>query len=132
MHGVQHQELVSARFGKKRGPFAGVIGSVGRDYVEVTPEVSLKPGDGVVFDTGGDTNEEQGGRIFEVKGKRLFFQHGRIDFAALRPRAGHRNLVKQCELHVGSLQQRAAAFRPDRHRTIPRQGPVLSKAKPVR
>ncbi len=85
MHGVQHQELVSARFGKKRGPFVGRIERVGRDHVELTAEVPLKPGDGVVFDTGGDTNAEQGGRIFEIKGRRLFFQHGRIDFAALHP-----------------------------------------------
>ena len=84
MHGVQHQELVSARFGKKRGPFAGRIEQVGRDYVAFVPSVPLKPGDGVVFDTGGDTNDEQGGRIFEMKGPRLFFQHGRIDFGKLR------------------------------------------------
>jgi putative protease len=84
MHGVQHQELVSARFGKKRGPFAGRIERVGRDFVDLAPEVALKLGDGVVFDTGGDTNDEQGGRIFEMKGRRLFFQHGRIDFGKLR------------------------------------------------
>ena len=84
MHGVQHQELVSARFGKKRGPFAGRVESVGRDYIALVPSVPLKPGDGVVFDTGGDTNDEQGGRIFEMKGQRLYFQHGRIDFGKLR------------------------------------------------
>ena len=83
MHGVNHQELVSARFGKKRGPFAGRIERVGRDFVEFASAVPLKPGDGVVFDTGGDTNAEQGGRIYEVKGKRLFFEHGRVDFARL-------------------------------------------------
>ena len=83
MHGVNHQELVSARFGKKRGPLAGRIESVGRDFVEFAPEVPLKLGDGVVFDTGGDTNAEQGGRIFGIKGRRLFFQHGHIDFSQL-------------------------------------------------
>ena len=83
MHGVNHQELVSARFGKKRGPFAGRIERVGRDFVELRPEIPLKAGDGVVFDTGGDTNAEQGGRIFEVKSGRLFFQHGHLDFARL-------------------------------------------------
>lgn len=83
MHGVNHQELVSARFGKKRGPFVGRIERVGRDFVELRPQIPLKAGDGVVFDTGGDTNAEQGGRIFEVKGGRLFFQHGHLDFARL-------------------------------------------------
>ena len=84
MHGVNHQELVSARFGKKRGPFAGRIEKVGRDFVELSPPIELKPGDGVVFDTGGDTNAEQGGRIFGIKGRRYFFQHDRIDFARLK------------------------------------------------
>jgi len=85
MHGVNHQELVSARFGKKRGPFAGFIERVGRDHVELaTLETPLKPGDGVVFDTGGDTNKEQGGRLFQVKGKRLYFKHGHIRFQDLR------------------------------------------------
>ena len=88
MHGVNHQELVSARYGKKRGPLAGRIARVGRDYVEFAPEIPLKPGDGLVFDTGGDTNAEQGGRIFQIQGQRLFFQHGHIDFAQLK--AGHR------------------------------------------
>ncbi len=85
MHGVNHQELVPARYGKKRGPFVGRIAAVGRDYVELTPEIALKLGDGVVFDTGGDTNAEQGGRIFGIKGGRYFFQHGHLDFARLKP-----------------------------------------------
>jgi putative protease len=84
MHGVNHQELVSARFGKKRGAFAGRIARVGRDFVEFPPEVPLKAGDGLVFDTGGDTNAEQGGRVFQVKGQRLFFQHEHIDFSRLK------------------------------------------------
>jgi putative protease len=83
MHGVNHQQLVPARSGKKRGPFVGRIERVGRDFVELQSAVALQPGDGVVFDTGGDTNAEQGGRLFDIKGGRLFFQHGRIDFARL-------------------------------------------------
>lgn len=84
MHGVNHQELVSARFAKKRGPFVGRIVRVGRDFVEVQAQIELKAGDGVVFDTGGDTNSEQGGRIFEIKGGRLFFQREHIDFGKLK------------------------------------------------
>jgi putative protease len=85
MHGVNHQELVPARSGKKRGPFAGRIGRVGHDFVEVQSALELKPGDGVVFDTGGDTNNEQGGRIYQAKQGRLFFQHGLLDFSKLKP-----------------------------------------------
>ncbi|MBU6183146.1 MAG: DUF3656 domain-containing protein [Verrucomicrobia bacterium] len=81
MHGVNHQELVGARFGKKRGAFAGRVESIGRDAVELDgAAVDLKPGDGVVFDTGGDTEHEQGGRIFGVDGHRISFECGKIDF----------------------------------------------------
>src|SRR5262249_18078780 len=34
MHGVNHQELVGARFGKKRGPLLGEVHEVFRDGVE--------------------------------------------------------------------------------------------------
>jgi U32 family peptidase len=88
MHGVDHQHLVPARSGKKRGPFVGRIEKVGADFVEVRSEVPLKAGDGVVFETGGDTNAEQGGRLWQVKGDRLFFERGRIDFHKLQ--RGHR------------------------------------------
>ena len=83
LHGVNHQELVSARFGKKRGPLAGRVKSVGRDFVDVQAAIELKAGDGVVFDTGGDTDSEQGGRIHRVKGERLWFGRGHIDFQRL-------------------------------------------------
>ena len=84
MEGVDHQSLVPARFGKKRGPFAGRLQKVGKDYVELDSEIPLKQGDGVVFDTGGDTNAEQGGRIYEIRGKQLFFQRGLIQFGRLK------------------------------------------------
>lgn len=85
MHGVDHQRLVPARSGKKRGPFAGRLSKVGRDHVEFDPQISLAPGDGVVFDTGGDTNTEQGGRIYEIHAHRFYFAHGHLDFAKLKP-----------------------------------------------
>jgi len=85
MHGVDHQRLVPARSGKKRGPFAGAIARVEDEGVEFDAVVPLKPGDGIVFDTGGDTNAEQGGRIYQIKGRRYFFEHGRIDFSRLKP-----------------------------------------------
>ena len=80
LHGVNHQELVHARFGKKRGPFVGCITGVAADHVEIEPRVPLQPGDGVVFDTGGDTDHEQGGRIWQVRGAALYFERGHIDF----------------------------------------------------
>ncbi|MDZ4788122.1 MAG: U32 family peptidase [Blastochloris sp.] len=83
-HGVNHQELVHARYGKKRGPFVGRIESLGKDYVEVSSQTPLSLGDGIVFDTGGDTNHEQGGRIYQINGKKLFFEHQKINFHQLK------------------------------------------------
>jgi len=88
-HGVNHQKLVAARFGKKRGALIGRIGRVGRDSLEIAAlETPVKPGDGVVFDTSGDPDREQGGRVYEVRGKSLYFKHDHVDFSQLK--AGHR------------------------------------------
>jgi putative protease len=84
MHGVNHQKLVPARYGKKRGPFAGRVERVGQDLCANAICCELKPGDGVVFDTSGDTNAEQGGRLFQVQGGKLFFQRGHIDFRRVK------------------------------------------------
>ncbi len=85
LHGVNHQRLVHGRFGKKRGAFVGRVARSGPDHVAVAMETAVAPGDGVVFDTGGDTDKEQGGRVFEVRGDRLFFERGRIRFGEIRP-----------------------------------------------
>jgi putative protease len=84
LEGIDNQKLVHARFGKKRGAFVGRIDKVGHDWVEVSGGTSVKPGDGIVFDTGGNTDREQGGRIYEVRGPRLLLQRGKIDFAKLK------------------------------------------------
>ncbi|MBL9152909.1 MAG: U32 family peptidase [Verrucomicrobiales bacterium] len=88
LEGIDNQSLVHARFGKKRGAYIGEIAAVGPDWVEVEARVPVKNGDGVVFDTGGDTEREQGGRIYEIQGRRLFFQRGKLDTRRLR--RGHR------------------------------------------
>jgi putative protease len=64
----------------------GRIRQAGRDWVELESiGANLKPGDGVVFDTGGDTNDEQGGRVFELWDNRLTFARGKVDFSVLKP-----------------------------------------------
>ncbi|MGA2139699.1 MAG: U32 family peptidase [Verrucomicrobiia bacterium] len=85
LHGVNHQELVHGRFGKKRGPFAGFIKTVGADHVEVDTQVTLSAGDGVVFDNGGDPDHEQGGRVWQVRDRCLYFERGHVDFSKLKP-----------------------------------------------
>jgi putative protease len=88
LRGIDNQRLVHGRFGKKRGVFLGTIRAVGPDWVELTPENGVQPGDGVVFETGGDTDHESGGRVFAVRGERIYFQRGKIDRRLIAP--GHR------------------------------------------
>jgi len=90
MHGVNHQKLVHARFGKKRGAFVGVVTSVGRHYLEVKTEAPVQPGDGVVIDAGKDTDREQGGRVYQATSQRdgivrLAFEYDKIDFGVIEP-----------------------------------------------
>jgi len=88
-HGVDHQQLVHARFGKKRGPLAGRITRTGPDWIELDEILTpLHPGDGVVIDRGTDTEKERGGYLFGVKGNRLLFRHGSLP--AHTSRAGDR------------------------------------------
>jgi putative protease len=84
MHGVNHQELVHARFGKKRGAFVGFVKAVGTDHVAVTLEAEVKAGDGIVFDTGGDTDKEQGGRVWQAQEGRLYFERGHLDLKKIK------------------------------------------------
>jgi putative protease len=86
--GVNHQQLVSARFPKSRGTRIGTVVQTTRSGIVVTLDRPnsdagrketraagnatrgrpdpLKPGDGVVFDEGHPEQDEQGGRIFAV------------------------------------------------------------------
>ena len=66
--GINNQELVHARFGKKRGVFLGEVNRVVRDdVIAAISQAPLKPGDGVVFDAGRPDEKEEGGRVYEVK-----------------------------------------------------------------
>jgi putative protease len=85
LHGVDHQRLVPARFGKKRGALAGTVRSVGRDAVELDLQIPVAPGDGVVFDTGDDPDAEQGGRIYAVRGGWIEFERGHLNLSEIAP-----------------------------------------------
>ena len=67
LRGINNQELVHARFGKKRGVYLGEVTRVERERVFLRPKASLKAGDGVVFDNGHPESDEEGGRVFEVR-----------------------------------------------------------------
>ena len=88
LEGIDNKKLVHARFGKKRGAYVGRVVRVGSDWVEVDGDTPLKNGDGIVFDTGGNTEHEQGGRIYQVDKRRISMKRGKIDFEKLKP--GHR------------------------------------------
>jgi len=83
--GTNNQQLVHARFGKKRGVYLGEIARVLRDGVLIRLEGPLKPGDGVVFDAGKPEENEEGGRVYEIEAQRgetlLGFGHGDINFS---------------------------------------------------
>src|ERR1700730_10474174 len=84
LKGVNHQQLVNGRCGKKRGALIGLVEKIGQGFVELDAEVEVRPGDGVVFDAGEDTEQEQGGRIYEVRHRQLYFRNGQIDFRRVK------------------------------------------------
>lgn len=74
--GINNQELVHARFGKKRGFYLGQVTRIQNDtitlrFADATPQtistIPLKPGDGVVFDSGHPEAKEAGGRLYAVE-----------------------------------------------------------------
>ena len=85
MHGVNHQELVGARYGKKRGPYVGQVTRIlDRDTLELDGfALPMKPGDGVVFENIQNTNDEQGGSIYEMRGTALSFRHDLLRMEAI-------------------------------------------------
>jgi putative protease len=89
MRGVNNKELVHARFGKKRGVFLGEVHRVQGELVALELVAPLKPGDGVVFDSGHPDEEEEGGRVYTVstRGRETLigFGHGDLDFTRIHP-----------------------------------------------
>jgi putative protease len=69
LSGVNHQDLVAARFPKSRGLRVGTVEQILSKslVIEVESNVALNKGDGVVFDEGHPEQDEQGGRIFAVR-----------------------------------------------------------------
>lgn len=93
LEGCDHKRLVPGTSSAKRGVLLGTVRSVQRGRVRVQLVGSVKRGDGVVFDCQRATDDEQGGRVYEVfrGGKsldgavtggevELTFAQGAIDF----------------------------------------------------
>ncbi|MBK1832058.1 U32 family peptidase [Verrucomicrobiaceae bacterium R5-34] len=75
LEGTNHPRLTHGKFGKKRGVYLGEVTACDYGWVEVklATQIPVKAGDGIVFDAGEDRNQEQGARIWSVKGDRLLF-----------------------------------------------------------
>ncbi|MBI5773460.1 MAG: U32 family peptidase [Verrucomicrobia bacterium] len=88
--GINNQQLVHARFGKKRGVFLGEVKKVLSESVVLELIAPLKLGDGVVFDAGKPAEKEEGGRVYEIRKSKfesrnseLKFAHGHLDFSRI-------------------------------------------------
>ena len=79
--GINNQELVHARFGKKRGVYLGEVTCIQGEKITLQSKVSIKAGDGVVFDCGRPGEKEEGGRIYQVdvRGKEVILTFNRRD-----------------------------------------------------
>jgi U32 family peptidase len=95
LSGVNHQQLVAARFPKSRGTRIGTVARVTRHSLVVATDASpcaLKPGDGIVFDEGHPDQDEQGGRVFKVQPHRkneleIELGYGDVNLSAISPGA---------------------------------------------
>ena len=92
LRGVNNQELVHARFGKKRGVYLGEVRRLRHQRVALRLEAPLKPGDGVVFDAGRPDLDEEGGRVYglERQGEETWLEFGREDIHFERLHTGDR------------------------------------------
>lgn len=111
LSGVNHQELVHGRFPKSRGVKLGTVVNRSEFGVTVeleatlfepaqessrTPDLPVKPGDGIVFDEGHPDQDEQGGRVMEVR--RIAPSHAATQAYHAVPRNGKRDHVVRVEL----------------------------------
>ncbi|MEO1211123.1 MAG: DUF3656 domain-containing protein [Cyanobacteria bacterium J06638_20] len=118
--GINNQELVHARFGKKRGVFLGTVTRVKGDRIFLRLEAPLKPGDGVVFDAGKPSGREEGGRVYTVdrQGKDTVLTFGRRDVNLRRVKLGDR-LWKTSDPELDKrLRQSYASDKPQFQRSI--------------
>ena len=87
--GIDNQSLVHAEFAKKRGVFLGEIEDVRVGAIGVRLVAPLKPGDGVVIDTGTGGDDEQGGRVVTMNPNRgltwVGFLDRHVDFSRVHP-----------------------------------------------
>ncbi|HEY9700699.1 MAG TPA: DUF3656 domain-containing protein [Trichocoleus sp.] len=92
LRGVNNQELVHARFGKKRGVYLGEVTRIRGEQITIRLEAPVKLGDGVVFDAGHPEAAEEGGRVYAVeqRGQETILTFGRDSLNLRRIHLGDR------------------------------------------
>ncbi|HAZ44774.1 MAG TPA: peptidase U32 [Cyanobacteria bacterium UBA11369] len=88
--GINNQELVHARFGKKRGVYLGEVIRIRNEKIALRLQAPVKPGDGIVFDSNRPETKEEGGRVYAVeqKGSETLLSFGRGDLNLRRIQVG--------------------------------------------
>lgn len=66
LKGTNNKTLLDGTFPKSRGVFLGTVKKVLQGSVLVEIESPVKRGDGIVFDAGDPTQEEEGGRVYDI------------------------------------------------------------------
>jgi U32 family peptidase len=99
LKGTNNKQLVEGTFPKSRGVFLGRVVKVLSHGVLCELENPLKPGDGVVFDAGDPTQEEEGGRVYEIYQNRRKIE-GEVQGGTYELRFGYRD-VQLRRIHVG-------------------------------
>ncbi|NDI33802.1 DUF3656 domain-containing U32 family peptidase [Chengkuizengella sediminis] len=66
LKGTNNKQLVEGTFPKSRGVFLGDVKQVTKRGVVCKLEAPLKRGDGIVYDAGDPTKDEEGGRIYDL------------------------------------------------------------------
>jgi len=67
LEGCDHKRLVPGVSSAKRGLRLGTVERVIGERIRVRLERPVKPGDGLMFDTGREQNEQPGGRVYEIR-----------------------------------------------------------------
>ncbi|WP_353930150.1 DUF3656 domain-containing protein [Okeanomitos corallinicola TIOX110] len=90
--GINNQALVHANFGKKRGVYLGEVTQIQNEQITIKIAAPVKPGDGVVFDSGHPEEKEEGGRIYTVveTGKEVILTFGRDNLNFRKIRKGNK------------------------------------------
>lgn len=98
LKGTNHRQLLDGTYPKSRGVFLGRVKEVLKDAVLCDLVAPLKRGDGIVFDAGDPSKEEEGGRVYDlwcgeekVEGEfpegtvRVIMGRNDVDVAKIRP-----------------------------------------------